>query len=291
MHLLEETEYPALREQCKKFLPGSVVLFNMMSIKTAKLPLEIFVDHWPNATVIVIKSKCKWGNFSNYPAICAFSLYENLGKIAVTNMIVQSIFQDACKDYNGFILNYWPLSGIDILKEAVKEISEGNLEVIYFGSTRTFWIPPDDYEKLYRAEPTLPEGFYFDELHAEEAELVDSLWVHRFEGSVDHVRRFITTMPNVCVRNSDGQLAGFSMVHDLMGNEVHLYTMPEFRGRKIAFNIEIVLARKMLLSDLLPCKYVVPSNYEAMQMTMNSPFWKEINEEFAWLQVRKKAAD
>ncbi|KFD45273.1 hypothetical protein M513_13407, partial [Trichuris suis] len=291
MLLLEETEYSALRELCEKFLPGSVVLFNMMSIKKAKLPLEVFVDHWPNPTVVVVRSMCRWGNFSDYPVICAFSLYGTLGQIAVTNVVVRSIFRDTCKAYSGFILNYWPLAAVDTLREAVKEIEEGSFEVISFGSTRMFWIPPVDYEKLYITEPALPEGFHFDELQPEEAELVDSLWVHRFDGSVDHVRRFISTMPNVCVRNSDGKLAGFSMVHDLMGNEVHLYTMPEYRGRKLAFNIELILARKMLLSNLLPCKYVVPSNYEAMQMAVNSPFWKEINEEFAWLRVHKKAAN
>uniref|UniRef100_A0A5S6QNU1 Glycine N-acyltransferase-like protein n=1 Tax=Trichuris muris TaxID=70415 RepID=A0A5S6QNU1_TRIMR len=234
-------------------------------------PLEIFVDDWPNPAVVVIRSKSKWGNISNYPTVYTFSLHEEFEEFAASDKLM-SVFLE---------------TSVDLLKESLNKLDNGNLELKVFGSTRTFWIPPVDQETLRKTEVTLPDGFQFDELLPQEAEMVDSLWVHRFDGSVDHVRRFIVLMPNVCVRKSDGKLAGFAMVHDFMGNEVHLFTMPEFRGKRIAFNIEIALAKKVLDHKLVPCKFVVTNNCAAMQMTLNSPYWKEMGSEIAWLQVVK----
>lgn len=85
-----------------------------------------------------------------------------------------------------------------------------------------------------------PQGYYFDKLRDDEAELIDNAYKYKDSYSLECIRRRIKYFPNVCLRSGDnGELASFEILEDDLGFMNHLYTFPKFRRQGLALKYGI----------------------------------------------------
>ncbi|CDW53884.1 hypothetical protein TTRE_0000215301 [Trichuris trichiura] len=291
MHRLSTTFYPALRNLAQKHLPRTVALYNLLTYEmniekntTCADPLLLFADSWPEPNIVLLEEHSRYNGVKDYPSFYAFPIARKIPRKTIDS-VSEAFFLPSFQTYGEFLLYHLPVEDVPTLNSLLRQSETANVSMESESITDLFWISPEYNEMLTQLDLALPNNFVLSELHPHEAEFVDSFWPYRYDGSVDLIRRVIERRPNVCLRTGAGNLVGWAMVNDKMSDEMHLYTLSQFRQQKVATLIEVVLAKKIISKNCIPYKCVVPQNRLAAKFTSKSVLWKSMDMCIDWLRV------
>jgi len=107
-------------------------------------------------------------------------------------------------------------------------------------------------------------------LTVEDAEIINETWEHKYEDSIEYIRKRILANDSVGIE-VDGKLVAWVLIHD-DGALGCLYVLPEYRGKGYAKDVMITLSEKIRKKGKLPFAHVLDYNENSLGLTANLGF-------------------
>ncbi|GMR33830.1 hypothetical protein PMAYCL1PPCAC_04025, partial [Pristionchus mayeri] len=107
------------------------------------------------------------------------------------------------------------------------------LEMTHFDELQTFYMNEKQEVAASEINKAVPEGFKIDEIDVEK----EHIKIHEALSYADEVLATLTRsrlahFPSVCIRDDDGNLAAWEMMHHF-GQLTHLFVVEAYRGKRL----------------------------------------------------------
>lgn len=161
------------------------------------------------------------------------------------------------------------------IKEWILSLIKGEREYEYYEPCYQLYLP--DSIELPRA------GIDIEPVRPEDAELVDSKWPFKHEGSVQYMADRIKNGITGAVYENDKLLA-WCLIHS--DNSLgHIFVLDEYRGRNYAYNISLYMIEKIREKGIIPYIFIVQDNYRSINLAQKLGF--TIFSKVAWVKFKE----
>nr|XP_055026895.1 uncharacterized protein LOC129416586 [Misgurnus anguillicaudatus] len=269
MYQLTTKELKTLEVDLKKYFPHSLqvygYIFHLNRIGQRADPISVFVDHWPEFQVVLIKPDIleKGDHFKD---LSVFSKNEgHLRDILAQTDIIH---------WNTFIC-----LAIDLHHREILETIAANKGVPVNKAAVCRMMVLQEPSKIV---PVDSLSLKISSLNESHIALINNTWKFGNEHSIRMIRNMILNFPSCCVLDSDDQPVAWVLTYTF-GAMGMLYTIPEHRRKGYAKALVSIMSRRLHSQGYPVYCYIEEENQVSYRLFTNLGFTKDPEYRTTWV--------
>ncbi|KAN0047517.1 hypothetical protein ACTA71_001899 [Dictyostelium dimigraforme] len=112
-------------------------------------------------------------------------------------------------------------------------------------------------------------------LSYDDIEIANSFWKYKGQFSIEEFKWSVDNGLAFGYKTSDGKLISWNLIKS-DGKTVHLFTLPEFRGKGYALKVKSITLITILKNNLFPLSYIYDDNIASQNLSLKLGFQKTL---------------